>query len=241
MRTKSPARRQAILAIAAQTFRELGYERTSMCEIRARVGGSKATLYSYFASKEELFFAVIAAEVEADVETIYGGLDPAADHVAAVLHAFGEQLLRALYAPCALAARRLIIAEAGRSDLGRLCYERGPKRGHGRLAAFLRAAMAQGRLPEADARVAAWHLYGLLEAELLQRALLCPHEPVTEADITGAADRAVAVFLAAYGPAEARSPAAREGEPDRRSVGTPSGAELARECCDGSAASPQAA
>ena len=71
MRTKSPARRQAILDVAAQTFRELGYERTTMCEIRARVGGSKATLYSYFASKEELFFAVIAADVEADVEAIY--------------------------------------------------------------------------------------------------------------------------------------------------------------------------
>lgn len=214
MRTKSPARRQAILAIAAQTFRELGYERASMDEIRARAGGSKATLYSYFPSKEELFFAVIAAEVEADVEAIYICLDPAADSVAAALGAFGEHLLRALYAPCALAIRRLIVAEAGRSNLGGLCYERGPKRGHARLAAFLRALMGQGRLAEADARVAAWHLYGLLEAELLQRALLCPQEPVTEADIAGVADRAVAVFLAAYGP-PAGGPAAPPGSPAR--------------------------
>ena len=200
MRTKSPARRQAILDVAAQTFRELGYERTTMCEIRARVGGSKATLYSYFTSKEELFFAVIAAEVEADVETIYGCLDPAAASVAAALVTFGERLLRALYAPCALAIRRLIVAEAERSDLGRLCYERGPQRGHARLAAFLRALMAQGRLREADARVAAWHLYGLLEAELLQRGLLCAGERVTADEIAGCVPRAVAVFLAAYGP-----------------------------------------
>ena len=200
MRTKSPARRQAILDVAAQTFRELGYERTTMCEIRARVGGSKATLYSYFASKEELFFAVIAADLEADVEAIYRCLDPAAESVADALVAFGDRLLQALYAPRALALRRLIVAEAGRSDLGRLCYERGPKRGHARLAAFLRALMAQGRLPEADARVAAWHLYGLLEAEGLQRGLLCAHDLPTEAEIAGGVRRAVAVFLAAYGP-----------------------------------------
>jgi len=200
MRTKSPARRQAILDVAAQTFRELGYERTTMCEIRARVGGSKATLYSYFASKEELFFAVIAADVEADVEAIYSCLDPAAEPVADALVAFGERLLHALYAPPARALRRLIVAEAGRSDLGRLCYERGPKRGHARLAAFLRALMAQGRLPEADARVAAWHLYGLLEAEGLQRDLLCAHDLPTEDEIAGGVRRAVAVFLAAYGP-----------------------------------------
>lgn len=72
MRTQSNARRQAILNVAAQTFHELGYDRTAMCEIRSRVGGSKATLYSYFPWKEERFFAVIAAEVEADVEAIQG-------------------------------------------------------------------------------------------------------------------------------------------------------------------------
>jgi AcrR family transcriptional regulator len=200
MRTKSNARRQAILDVAAQTFRELGYERTTMGEIRSRVGGSKATLYNYFPSKEELFFAVIAAEVEADVEAIYTCLDPAAESVVEALHAFGDRLLRALYAPCAIALRRLVIAEAGRSNLGVLCYEHGPKRGHGRLGAFLRAAMAQGRLPEADARVAAWHLYGLLEAELLQRGLLCAQDPVTDDEIAGCVQRAVAVFMAAYGP-----------------------------------------
>lgn len=200
MRTKSNARRQTILDVAAQTFRELGYERTTMCEIRNRVGGSKATLYSYFPSKEELFFAVIAANTQTDIEAIYTCLDPAAENIAEALHTFGDRLLRALYAPCAIALRRLIIAEAGRSNLGVLCYEHGPKRGHTRLAAFLRATMAQGRWPEADARVAAWHLYGLLEAELLQRGLLCAQETITDEEIGPCVQRAVTVFMAAYGP-----------------------------------------
>ncbi len=48
MRTE--AKREAILKTAAQAFVELGYERASMSEIAARVGGSKGTLYAYFPS-----------------------------------------------------------------------------------------------------------------------------------------------------------------------------------------------
>ena len=50
MRVKTEEKRQAILEEAAKAFQELGFERTSMSEICARVGGSKATLYNYFAS-----------------------------------------------------------------------------------------------------------------------------------------------------------------------------------------------
>ena len=62
---KPEEKRQAILDVAAQAFRELGFERTSMSEIRARVGGSKETLYHYFPSKEILFFEVMSRSTEA--------------------------------------------------------------------------------------------------------------------------------------------------------------------------------
>ncbi len=56
MKTKTESKRQAILKAAADVFRDVGFERASMEEIRARIGGSKATLYNYFPSKEKLFF-----------------------------------------------------------------------------------------------------------------------------------------------------------------------------------------
>ncbi|CAG1012445.1 partial putative HTH-type transcriptional regulator YvdT, partial [Anaerolineales bacterium] len=59
MAKKSDTKRQHILAVAAEAFQEYGFERTSMSEICARVGGSKATLYNYFSSKDELFFEVM--------------------------------------------------------------------------------------------------------------------------------------------------------------------------------------
>lgn len=172
-----------------------------MCEIRDRVGGSKATLYSYFSSKEELFFEVIFSAIETDFEASHAYLDPATTDMVEALTTFGVGLLRSLYTPPAMAVRRLIFAESRRSDLGRICYERGVKRSHQRLSEFLQAAISCGQLREADAGVAAWHLYGLLEAELFRRCLLCVRETVTDEEITGCVQRAVAVFMAAYGRA----------------------------------------
>src|SRR5262249_55597733 len=54
-------RRDAIVAIAHEVFLVNGYAGTSMSAIAARVGGSKATLYNYFRSKQELFIAVVEA------------------------------------------------------------------------------------------------------------------------------------------------------------------------------------
>lgn len=96
MRTKSSAKRQAILDVAAQVFRQLGFEGASMGEIRARVGGSKATLYNYFSSKEELFFEVIFSSIAEEFETTHAYLDPN-ENIAEALTIFGEGLLRSLY------------------------------------------------------------------------------------------------------------------------------------------------
>ena len=199
MRTRSQAKRQEILDVAAKAFRELGFERASMCEIRARIGGSKATLYNYFASKEELFFEVVFGAIEAEFEATHAYLDPTNTDISEALTTFGEGLLSGIYSPCAIEVRRLIFAEAKRSDLGRIAYERGTQRSHKLLSDFLRAAMDRGTLREADASVAAWHLYGLLDAKLLRRCLLGVQDVVSEEEIKASVQQAVAVFMAAYG------------------------------------------
>ncbi|WP_164569017.1 TetR/AcrR family transcriptional regulator, partial [Pseudomonas viridiflava] len=59
MKVRTESRRTAIVETAASVFLELGYEGASMKEVSTRLGGSKATLYGYFASKEALFVAVV--------------------------------------------------------------------------------------------------------------------------------------------------------------------------------------
>lgn len=200
MRAKTETRRQAILDSAAEVFQETGFERTTMSAICERLGYSKATLYNYFASKEELFSAVVFEATEAEFEASLKALDVTVDDMTKALEKFGRGLLTLLYSPQVQAVRRLIISEAGRSDLGRKCYELGPVRNEAACAAFLQQAMDAGKLRRADARIATLHLRGLLEAEWLDRFLFQTLEPISAEEINATVARAVAAFMAAYGP-----------------------------------------
>lgn len=202
MRAKTETRRQAILEAAAEVFKDMGFERTTMAAICERLGYSKATLYNYFGSKEELFSAVVFDATEAEFEATLEALDGSLADMTQALEKFGRGLLKLLYSPQVQAVRRMVVSEAGRSDLGRRCYELGPVRSEAATAAFLQHAMDAGRLSQADACIAALHLRGLLEAEWLDRFLFQTLEPISADEIDATVKRAVAVFMAAYGPTE---------------------------------------
>ncbi len=51
-------KRQAILAAAHTQFRQYGYRKTSMEDIAQELGISRASLYSYFENKDEIFRCV---------------------------------------------------------------------------------------------------------------------------------------------------------------------------------------
>ena len=198
MATKTEAKRQAILKVAAQVFQEFGYERTSMSEICARVGGSKATLYNYFSSKEELFCEVVNIPVEAAFEAVCRALDPAAEDIAASLRSFGEQHLAFIYSPYIQANRHLAISESGHSELGRLVYERRVLCSQKVASDKLREVMNLGKLRQADPVVATQHLFSLLESELIDRFLYQLLGDVSPEEIKAVTARAVDVFMAAY-------------------------------------------
>jgi AcrR family transcriptional regulator len=198
MKTKTEAKRQAILKAAGDVFREVGFERASMSDIRARMGGSKATLYNYFPSKEALFFEVIHNAKERELEATAGALNPDAHDLKQELVRFGQNFLKAVYSPEAIAVRRLAIAESRHSDSGRLSFERAVFPTEKQVAEFLRKAMKRGALRTAEAKIAAMHLLSLLESELLQRVLLGVIDSVSPEALRSAVRRAVDVFLLGY-------------------------------------------
>lgn len=200
MRVKTEAKRQHILDVAAQTFRELGFEGASMAEICTRVGGSKATLYNYFASKEELLFEVMTQSCEAEFEAAHSAIDFVTDDIAEALQKFGEQFLGALYSPEMRANRHLAIASSGKTELGRLMYERGVRQSQALVAEVLSSAMEQGKLRSADPEIATQQLYALLESELIDRFLFQLLGEVTPEEIREVTARAILVFMAAYSP-----------------------------------------
>ena len=198
MKTKTEAKRQAILKAAAEVFRAVGFERASMSEIRSRIGGSKATLYNYFPSKEKLFFEVMYQATERGLVEITATLDPEAEDVRQELLRFGQTLLPALYSPAAIALRRLAIAESGQSDIGKVVFEGATLSMERHVAEFLRRAMKRGVLRSADAKIVAMHLLSLLEAEVLQRVLLGVEVSLKPDALRAAVRRAVEAFLSGY-------------------------------------------
>lgn len=200
MRTKTEEKRQAILDVAAATFGELGFERSSMSEICNRLGGSKATIYNYFPSKEALFVEVMFQASEADFQNTMRALQAEGEDLPQALHTFGRRFLSLLYAPEVVAVRRLLVAEGERSQVGARCYEQGPGRGNALIGQFLAQAMAQGKLRTAPEYLATRHLLALLEAELMDRFMF-QHLPLpTAEEIAQCSKRAVDAFLHLYAP-----------------------------------------
>lgn len=220
MRSKSSERRQAILNAAKAVFEEVGYEQASMAQIAARVGGSKATLYNYFESKEVLFLELIqlaaglhteqaitllhpdcgtatAEGLPSRVVEVLSILDPSAD-IAETLQAFGERALTTFHSPSMLATRRMVIAAANKSDIGKLFYERGPAKAFKIVENFFAAAMEAGKLRRADPRVAGDHWRGLLNAEVLEAGLYNVIPELAPEEIKAIVARAVDVFMRAY-------------------------------------------
>ena len=56
--------RQLLVDIARQLFAKKGLENTTMNDIATSSGKGRRTLYTYFKSKEEIYYAVIESELE---------------------------------------------------------------------------------------------------------------------------------------------------------------------------------
>nr|WP_315431563.1 TetR/AcrR family transcriptional regulator [uncultured Albidiferax sp.] len=200
MKVRTDAKRDAILRTAGEVFLEMGYERTSMAEIAARVGGSKATLYGYFPSKESIFMTLAHQFGAEHMDPAMDELKAAADDdLTVVLERFSERLLTFLSAPETVSAHRLVLAEAGHSDVGRLFYEAGQKQGVATMGAYLKSLMDRGRLRPSDPVIAAQHLGALVRSEVDHRYFYRDVPALSPEQIKAMVARAVQVFLGGYG------------------------------------------
>jgi len=206
MKVRTEARRVAIVETAAQLFQEMGYERASMNELANRLGGSKATLYSYFPSKEELFTAVIRAYATqhlTEAATELTGLEQTVESLEKKLIRFGERMLQVLINDSsALSVYRMVVGEAGHSDIGMLFYESGPRESVEKLAGIMASAMGRGELRVGDSRLRALQFLALLTAETEVRIYQRQSEPVSLARVHEMTRCAVALFLSGAAPSE---------------------------------------
>ncbi|MBT1261329.1 TetR/AcrR family transcriptional regulator [Pseudomonas sp. VS40] len=200
MRTKSEVRRAAILKAAGQIFHDQSFEGASMAQIALSLGCSKATLYSYFESKEVLFYEVLMSAASTQMRDTFAAMESSSLPIGEALQTLGEQVITLLYSEEVMAVRRLLLSAAGRkAGLGKACYNAGPAQFLDATSALLKQYMDEGKLRQTDARVAALHLRALLESEWLDLFLFSTMSGFDQVFCRETAARATETFLAAYG------------------------------------------
>ena len=147
---QDPAKRQQIIDGARRVFIDMGFDAASMNDITREAGVSKGTIYVYFASKEELFEALIEEERCAIFNDLYTALEQGGD-VRDTLIRFGVALATKITSEKVTRAQRTVIGICERiPELGARFYERGPKHGHAKLMSFMNAAVEKGQLTIAE-------------------------------------------------------------------------------------------
>ena len=170
-----------------------------MSAIAARLGGSKGTLYSYFANKEDLFFACVSrhcALLEEQMQSLLTGESALED----TLMRIGQRYVSFVASEDVVRKFRMVVGEAERTpSLSCKFYEVGPARGAEVVARYFEQAMRDGALRDADPLRAANHFLGLCY-NWLSKARLCAAEPEPSPErVREEVTEAVRVFFAAYG------------------------------------------
>jgi TetR/AcrR family transcriptional regulator, mexJK operon transcriptional repressor len=187
-----------ILAAAKRAFLAAGFGAVSMDAIAREAGVSKATVYAYFAGKEELFGAVIGRECERYfTDFAPGELDPF--DLRASLTALGRRFLELVLSADAIALHRIILGEVVRfPGLGEVFWRAGPERQRVQIETFLKSAIAAGTLAATDTRLAAEQFVSLVRADIQLRHLLRLEAGTAEQGVRAAVEAAVATFMCAF-------------------------------------------
>lgn len=190
-------RRSRYLDAALELFLEHGFTGMSMDQLVAATGGSKATLYRYFESKEALFEAIIDDVAGASVA------GPNDEDWSTVELEDGLRLLGRAVVAGAMSERttvllRLALGEHNRfPQLGRTLFEHGPAVSYGRVRRFLAVQRDLRRIDVNDLQIAAEQfLGGIVGHQQLRVALGVDHATPEEMDAR--IEAAITTFKAAY-------------------------------------------
>jgi TetR/AcrR family transcriptional regulator, regulator of autoinduction and epiphytic fitness len=191
-------KRDAIVQAAIAEFRANGFEATSVDKVAARAEVSKRTLYNHFASKEELFAAILRILWESSTGELLRAYEPR--------RPVREQLIELLQGKLAmladenfLALARVAIAAALHSpERAREMIDRIGEKDSAMLD-WIRAAQKHGALKAVDAAQA----YKQLEC-LIKGVAFWPQVAMGQPRLTPAAQKKLAAasvdfFLSHYG------------------------------------------
>ena len=192
---------RAIIGAARKLFIEQGLADPSMDLITDTAGVSKATIYVYFPSKEDLLLALIEHEVRSNERRVIWepGAEPTEPEED--LRGIAKRLMT-LFLDLRFRDRafhRLIEDQVATfPKIGRAVFAAGPQALIAQMSSYLSMAKARGLLDIPDVQLAATQFISLVRSDLhLRRKFLVPLPAKKELDAI--VEGSVQVFLAAYG------------------------------------------
>ena len=197
-RVRTDEKRNEIVRVAQELFDKYGFDRTSMSMISDRLGGSKATLYGYFKSKEQLFRAVVDHDIPEQSEKLMQEFLSGKDLREGFTNLAIAYLTR-LLSPTPIANMRMMANQPEDSTMASDFWESTLKPAWLRLTDRLEILMDEGLLKRVDPWMATMHWKGLLEWDMLDRRLLGITKEIDPAEIVKAATTGVDAFLSLYG------------------------------------------
>ena len=211
-RVRTEEKRDEIVRIAAELFEKHGYDRCSMAALSERLGGSKATLYGYFPSKEDLLRAVIKCEIASEFDRIMHELVEEEDLRTGLINlgvAYHNKRLSSL----PVANIRAIVNQPPCSTMGKEFYETIIRPHFEDIAKQIELLIDQGRLKRDDPWTMLMHWKGLNDQDLFERRLIGAISGPEDVDVKRVATLAADAFLKLYGvEAQARAKKAAKGE-----------------------------
>ncbi len=200
--TRSEKKRRQILEAGRELFMAQGFAETSMDQVTAKSGVSKATVYNHFPSKEALFEEAVRTRAE-EVFAALPKLD--AEHVdpESMLTAYFHALLQIIQSEDGACMCFLLVSEGRRfPENAKLIYETGFGRGLREMAEYLKQLDNAGvlRLPDPD-----WAAGKLLGLVLPPFPLMCSAFQEMKAPTEAEVRLSVRLFLQGTAAVSART------------------------------------
>ena len=187
--------RSVIVDAACCSFREGGYEATSITAIAQIAGVSTKTLYRLFPAKSDLFSAVVSARIDdfllrLDISALRD--HPIADGLERILSAYGELTL----SERTVTLLKLIVSESDRfPEIATAFYVKAIERTNDVMEDYLRSRVDAGVLKLEDPHVACGMLRGMMIMEPQRSALLGQVSYPSKEEIAARARMCVSIFL----------------------------------------------
>ncbi|KAA1004884.1 TetR/AcrR family transcriptional regulator [Paraburkholderia panacisoli] len=191
---RAEAKRAAILDAAVTLFLESGFDAVTLDHVVARAGGSKATVYSYFGAKDNLFHSCVEHLCEKILQSV-SLFDVDDLPIEEALRQIGVSFLNAVLSEEALALHRLVVAEGKRfPEIANRFYSAGPGRVYSDVARILRQheGVASKAVELSELSVL---FVDMLTAEFQLQMLLGIRDRPSKKEIARRVDHAVRVMM----------------------------------------------